>query len=59
MKIAFFEIEEWEKDIVEKSFLKKDNFELFISKDKLDEKNAFLVKDYDVVSVFIYFQSNK
>lgn len=52
IKIAFFEITSDEKKYVKKQFAK--NFELFFYKEKLDEKNVSLIKDVDVVSIFIY-----
>jgi D-lactate dehydrogenase len=50
MKIAFFEIEAWEKSYLEKNL--KGN-KLYFSEKELDEKTARKVKDFDVVSVFI------
>lgn len=52
IKIAFFEITPWEKTVV-KRFL-KGNYVLEFHKEKLSEENASLIKDADVVSVFIY-----
>jgi len=51
-KIAFFEITSDEKRYIKKQF--DNNFELFFYKDKLDEENISLIKDVDVVSIFIY-----
>lgn len=56
MKIAFFEIEEWERDYL-KSRLKKHN--LIFSKDVLDENKIKSIKDVDILSVFIYSKINK
>jgi len=51
-KITFFEITSDEKRYIKKQF--DNNFELFFYKDKLDEENISLIKDVDVVSIFIY-----
>lgn len=51
-KIAFFEITSDEKKFIKKQFDK--NFELFFYKEKLDEENVALIKDIDVLSIFIY-----
>ncbi len=56
MKIAFFETEDWEKEFLKKKFKKH---KLYFSKNDLDEKNASSVKDFDIISVFIYSQINK
>ena len=51
MKIAFFEIEDWEKKyLIEK--LK--NYELIFSKDVLNKKTLKLAESADIISVFIY-----
>ena len=55
-KIAFFEIEDWEKPYL-KQKLKGHN--LYFSEEHLNEKNAVKVKDFDIVSVFIYSSINK
>jgi D-lactate dehydrogenase len=51
MKIAFFEVQDWEEPFLRESF--KDH-EVKMFKDVLDEKNVNVVKDFDVISVFIY-----
>jgi D-lactate dehydrogenase len=51
MKIAFFEVQDWEEPFLKESF--KDH-EVKMFKDVLDEKNVNVVKDFDVISVFIY-----
>jgi D-lactate dehydrogenase len=51
MKIAFFEVQDWEEPFLKESF--KDH-EVKLFKDVLDEKNVNEVKDFDVISVFIY-----
>ena len=52
IKIAFFEITPDEKKYLKKQF--DTTFDLFFYKDKLDEENVSLIKDADVVSIFIY-----
>lgn len=56
MKIAFFEIEEWEEERIKKIFSKDT---LFFSKEILNKDNIDRIKDFDVVSVFIYSNLNK
>ena len=56
MKIAFFEIEEWERDYI-KSKLKKHKL-IFIN-DKLNKENVKLVLDCEIISVFIYSKIDK
>ena len=48
MKIAFFETEDWEKDILKKKFK---SHKLFFSKEPLFDKD---IKDYEIISPFIY-----
>ncbi|MEM4330719.1 MAG: NAD(P)-dependent oxidoreductase [Candidatus Pacearchaeota archaeon] len=58
MKIAFFEVQDWEEEFLEyfkKEF--KDNF--FFTKEKLNSFNADNFKDFEIVSVFIYSNLNK
>lgn len=55
-KIAFFEIEDWEKEILKKTFKKH---KLFFSKNKLTKNSIKNIKDYDILSVFIYSKINK
>ena len=55
-KIAFFEIEEWEKPYI-KDKLKSHKLYFFDS--ALDEINADKIKDADIISVFIYSKVNK
>lgn len=55
-KIAFFEIEDWEKNFFEKQ-LKNQN--LFFSEEKLSEENFEQVKDADILCVFIGSKVNK
>jgi D-lactate dehydrogenase len=55
-KIVFFEIEDWEKDYIKKSLK---GFEIKFFKEPLDEKNLSKVKNYDILSVFIYSAVDK
>lgn len=50
-KIAFFELEQWEKDYFQKNLK---NCELKSIDGHLNEKNANKIKDADAVGVFIY-----
>ncbi|MDO8740776.1 MAG: hydroxyacid dehydrogenase [Candidatus Woesearchaeota archaeon] len=54
MKIAFFEMEDWEKEYIKKKL--KGNILFF--NDELNEKNINQVKDFDILSVFIYSKIN-
>jgi len=56
MKIAFFEIEDWEREYLKQNLR---NHELFFFKEVLDEKNASLVRDSNIISIFIYSELNK
>ena len=56
MKIAFFEIEDWEKKHLKEKFK---GHNLFFSKDDLDEKNINSVRDADVLCIFIYSEINR
>jgi len=56
LKIAFFEVEEWEKKILQKVFRKHT---LFFSKNKISLRSVSKVKDYDILSVFIYSKVDK
>ena len=56
MKIAFFEIKGWEKEILKRAF-KKDK-PLFFS-EPLSEENLSKIKDFETVSVFIGSKINK
>jgi len=56
MKIAFFEIEDWEKDYLKE---KLKNYNLVFFKEILNEKMTELVKDVDILSIFIYSKINK
>ena len=54
MKIAFYEIENWEIDYLKKALKKH---KLVFNKNKINLKNA--VKDADVLAVFIYSKVEK
>ncbi len=56
MKIAFFEIEKYQEDYI-RGRLKK--HELIFFKGILNNKNIKYVKNFDIVSVFIYSNLNK
>jgi len=56
MKIAFFEIEDWEEDYL-KEKLKK--HELIFFSGTLNEENLNSVRDVDAISVFIYSKVDK
>lgn len=56
MRIAFFEIKDWEKEYI-KNKLK--NHKLSFTNEKLDEKNAARFSGYDIISTFIYSRINK
>ena len=51
MKIAFFEVEDWEEEYLKK---KLSGHVLQFSNVKLNLKNAPQIKDFDAISVFIY-----
>jgi len=51
MRIAFFEVEEWEQEYLQK---KLNVHVLKFSNEKLSMENAPQIKDFDSVSVFIY-----
>ncbi len=50
MKIAFFEIEDWEIDYLKTAL---GGNELFFSKEKLNKDNLPEKKDFDAISVFV------
>ena len=56
MKIAFFEIEDWEEDYL-KNKLRRHKLVFF--KDSIDEKTAEGIKDFDTVCIFIYSKIDK
>ena len=55
MKIGFFEIENWEKKILQRAFPKED---LFFFSQKLNPKKVDRFKDLEIISTFIYSQVN-
>jgi D-lactate dehydrogenase len=50
MKIGFFELEGWEKDLIEKNLGQN---ELFFSSEKIDDLNFPEKNDFDIISVFV------
>lgn len=56
MKIAFFELEGWEEEIIRKSF---PNDELYLSNKKLDELNLPENNDFEIISIFVDSQINE
>jgi D-lactate dehydrogenase len=51
VKIAFFEVQDWEEAFLGENFT---GHEVKLFKDALDEKNVNEVRDFDIVSIFIY-----
>ena len=51
MKIAFFEVQDWEESFLREGFA---NHEVKLLKHELDEKSVNEVRDFDIVSIFIY-----
>jgi len=56
VKIAFFDVKDSEVKNIKKSLGK---YKLKLFKEELDNKNINQIKDYDIVSVFIYSKINK
>jgi D-lactate dehydrogenase len=56
MKIAFFEIQNWEKKILKKQLK---NHELIFFKETLEQEYIKKIKNIDLLSVFIYSKVNK
>lgn len=56
MKIAFFELEGWEKEKIEKEL---GNYDLILTQDKLDLENISNYKDIDILSIFISSEINR
>jgi len=56
MRIAFFELEDWEIEYLADK-LKGNELKFF--KEKVNEKNIEEIKDYEVICVFIYSKLNK
>jgi len=55
-KIAFFEVEEWEKESLRKAFGKED---LSIFESKLDDDSLKKIRNVEVLAVFIYSKITK
>jgi D-lactate dehydrogenase len=53
MKIAFFEIENWEIEYIRNRESEIGNRELFFYKEKLNKDNLPMERDFDVISVFV------
>ena len=51
MRIAFFEVEDWEEEYLKKNL---NGHQLKFSNEKLSLENTTQIKDFDAVSVFIY-----
>jgi D-lactate dehydrogenase len=56
MKIAFFEIKDWEKDYIKKRLK---NHKLIFFKETVNESGVDSMKDVNIISVFIYSKVNK
>ena len=56
MKIAFFELEEWEKQYIETKF---GGNQLNLSDEKITADTAGALKDVDILSIFIYSEINE
>lgn len=53
MKIAFFEIEDWEIPYIKGKVESEKGLDLFFSKEKLNKDNLPEQKDFDIISVFV------
>jgi D-lactate dehydrogenase len=56
MKIGFFDIEGWEKEILEREF---PNFEILFTTERLSSENAKKFQDLNIISVSISSEVNK
>lgn len=56
IKIAFFEIEDWEKDYLQKELK---NYQTSFFEDPLTSKNISQIKDCQIISFFIYSEIDK
>ena len=56
MKIAFFQIEDWEIDHIKQQLA---GHELFFTKDKLSAESLPEQRDFEVISVFVGSQIDK
>ncbi len=50
MRIAFFELEGWEEDVIKENLSKND---LYFNKEKIDEFSMPERKDFEIISVFV------
>jgi D-lactate dehydrogenase len=55
-RIAFFEVEDWEKEYLKKALQSKN---LFFTKERLEKDTISLAKDAKIISPFIYSSINK
>ena len=56
MKIAFFEIENWEKEFIKKELK---NHKLVFFNDPITKSKAKKIKDFDLIAIFIYSNITK
>jgi len=56
LKIAFFEVQEWERPFLEKGLA---DYDVQLFNETLNETSVDQVKDFEVISVFIYSNLNK
>ncbi len=60
MKIAFFEVEDWEKIHLERKLKEYNiNEEITFTKEELDENNVEKYKNCEIISIFIYSKITK
>ncbi len=58
LKIAFFGVKPWEKEVIEKEIIRIDSFGIGIFEEEVQE-SLELAKDYEVISTFIYSRMDK
>jgi D-lactate dehydrogenase len=56
LRIAFFEVQDWERPFLEKGLA---DFDVRQFKETLNERNVDQVKDFEIISVFIYSNLNR
>ncbi len=56
MKIAFFEVQDWEQPFLKKGLREH---EIILFKNPLDENNVHQVENYEIISIFIYSNLTK
>lgn len=56
MKIAFFEVQDWEQPFLKKGLREH---EIILFKNPLDENNVNQVENYEIISIFIYSNLTK